>query len=119
MSKSTVQFVDLRGNLKDTRAQQASTDFCAPKLNLLAHAQCLEIGIGSQCGGHGVCGGDRVRVQVMGGSETPSPLSPLTEAELKHLSQDELAQGYRLACQCYPNEASLELRVEAKITVGY
>jgi ferredoxin len=122
MGKSMIHFVDL----KDPSHKRASTDFCEPKLNLLAHAQCLEIGIGSQCGGHGICGGDRVRVQVLGGSETQStlsatlsaPLSPPTEAELKHLSPKELAEGYRLACQCYPNEASLELKIDASITLG-
>lgn len=118
MGKSRIHFVDF----KDPSHKRASTDFCEPKLNLLAHAQCLEIGIGSQCGGHGICGGDRVRVQVLGGSETQcplsAPLSPPTEAELKHLSPEELAQGYRLACQCYPNEASLELQIDASITLG-
>lgn len=113
MGQSMIHFVDF----KDPSRKPASTDFCEPKLNLLAHAQCLEIGIGSQCGGHGICGGDRVRVRVLGGAGNKAPLSPPTEAELKHLSPKELALGYRLACQCYPNEASLELQIEASITL--
>jgi ferredoxin len=92
-----------------------STDFCEPQLNLLAHAQALEIGIGSRCGGHGICGGDRIRIQVRSGQEQSQPLSAPTEAEQAHLSPDELAQGWRLACQCYPNEKGLHLEVEALI----
>ncbi len=77
----------------------AQIDFIDSNLNLLAHAQTVELEIGSRCGGHGKCGGDRV--QILDGSTVP--LSALTEAEHKILTTDEIKKGYRLACQCFPN----------------
>ncbi len=71
---------------------------CYQNLNLLAHAQMEELEIGSRCGGHGICGGDRIQVLV-----EPTKLSPITEAEREHLSLLELSQGWRLACQCWPS----------------
>ena len=91
---------------RDRLAPVATIDFVEPNLNLLAHAQTIELQIGSRCGGHGVCGGARVRI-VEG-----APLSEITEAERNHLTTDELARGYRLACQCFPNSADVSLRVE-------
>ncbi|MFN7685320.1 MAG: 2Fe-2S iron-sulfur cluster-binding protein [Oligoflexia bacterium] len=88
------------------------TDFCEPNLNLLAHAQALELNIGSRCGGHGICGGDKVRVTLSQLQSLGQSVSPLTAAEKEHLSQKELESGYRLACQCYPNSSELELQVE-------
>lgn len=87
-------------------AGAATVDFVEPNLNLLAHAQTLELDVGSRCGGHGVCGGDRIR--VLGAP----PLSEITEAERRHLSEAELAAGLRLACQCFPNDSAISLRVE-------
>lgn len=84
----------------------ATVDFVESNLNLLAHAQTLELEVGSRCGGHGICGGDRIR--ILG---TP-PLSEITEAERRHLSEAELAAGIRLACQCFPNDSAIALRVE-------
>lgn len=66
------------------------------RLNLLAHAQMIELEIGSECGGHGHCGGDRVRLARGARVSAPSP------EEREHLSAEELAQGWRLACQCFP-----------------
>ena len=83
-------------------------DCVEPNLNLLAHAQMIELAVGSRCGGHGKCGGDRVRIL----SGSVGALSPLTESEGIHLSTDEIAQGYRLACQCFPSDASSVLLVE-------
>lgn len=79
-------------------------------LNLLGHAQCLELELGSQCGGHGKCGKDRVLVQ----NQTALVNSP-TEAEHRLLSAEDLARGVRLACQCFPNEngCSIEVLVES------
>jgi|GEM_PF-1582206 len=78
-------------------------------LNLLAHAQCEEATLGSRCGGHGKCAGDRVRVEV----KDSDALSPPTEAERRLLPAAELARGVRLACQCFPesNEIDIEVRV--------
>ena len=80
---------------------------CYRGLNLLAHAQLEEVLVGSRCGGHGICGKDRVRVQL----DDFSKLSPPSATERKHLSLDEINAGWRLACQCFPSEDGLELRV--------
>jgi ferredoxin len=83
-------------------------DFCERQLNLLAHAQAIELEIGSRCGGHGICGGDRVKVEL-DASEREKFLSPITEDEREHLSEAELSEGWRLACQCFPNAEHLQL----------
>ena len=83
---------------------------CEPQLNLLAHAQLIELDIGSQCGGHGLCAGDRVCVSP----QDVEKLSPLTEIEREHFTAEEIARGLRLACQCFPvSGADLVLRVDA------
>jgi ferredoxin len=83
----------------------SATGFCLRGLNLLAHAQAIELDIGSECGGHGVCGRDRVRVS---GGE----VSPVTDAERRHLTAAELAAGWRLGCQCFPERDGASLRAE-------
>lgn len=65
-------------------------------LNLLAHAQMIELEVGSRCGGHGICGGDRIRV-----TGDRALFSPITAAEREHLTEGELRDGWRLACQCW------------------
>ncbi len=93
-----------------TTTHVATVDFVEPNLNLLAHAQTLELEVGSRCGGHGICGGDRIRIL------DPAPrLSRITDAERRHLTKAELAAGYRLACQCFPETVEFSLRVEIGI----
>lgn len=87
---------------------------CHGRLNLLAHAQILELEIGSECGGHGVCGGDRVRPRP----EDKAKLSPVTDEEREHLSVEELAAGWRLACQCWPVSDSLDIEAEYRTIKG-
>ena len=77
---------------------------CYRNLNLLAHAQLEEIEIGSRCGGFGECGGDRIRI-VRGGEF----LSPISNAEREHLSEAEIAEGFRLGCQTFPNSDDAEI----------
>lgn len=79
---------------------------CYKNLNLLAHAQLEETETGSQCGGHGLCGKDRIQV-----TEGIDLLSPLTPAERKHLTEAEIMNHYRLACQCWPKADGLEISV--------
>ncbi len=77
--------------------------------------------IRSDCGGKGVCGKCKVVVVDFRGS-----LSEVTEQERKHLTEDELSRGYRLACQAkivdgratifIPPESKLERRKVAGIT---
>lgn len=97
------------------RFRYPSTGLCIPVdcyrgLNLLGHAQLEELPVGSRCGGHGVCGGDRVQVPVADFDK----LSPPTESERRHLSALELSQGWRLACQCWPADDHLDLDVRAE-----
>ncbi len=56
------------------------------------------LGIASVCSGKGTCGKCKIRV-------TSGKVSPLTEQERKKLKPEEIAQGYRLACQTKPCEA--------------
>jgi len=58
---------------------------------ILEAARKLGIDITSICGGKGFCGKCRVIV-------TEGVVSPVTEAERKHLTREELESGYRLAC---------------------
>jgi ferredoxin len=78
---------------------------CFRDLNLLAHAQMLELSIGSQCGGHGRCGADRIRLS----SDDLQKVNPSTAIERHQLTSEQLRQGIRLACQCFPNENGLSI----------
>ncbi len=55
------------------------------------------------CGGRGSCG--KCQVQVLAGS------LPVTEADRRLFTQEQLSAGFRLACQAYPQEP---LRVALK-----
>jgi uncharacterized 2Fe-2S/4Fe-4S cluster protein (DUF4445 family) len=61
-------------------------------VSILTAAQQAGVGLVSICGGKGTCG--RCKVQVLEGQ-----VSPLSETEAKKLTTDEIARGYRLACQ--------------------
>ena len=113
----TVRFLTRTGSagqVADSSASKARScldvGFCERNLNLLAHAQAIELEIGSRCGGHGICGGDRVRIAALASGAS---LSPVTEAEREHLSPKELAEGWRLACQCFPESSDAAIDVEA------
>ena len=86
--------------------EENDSGLCLRGLNLLGHAQMIELSIGSQCGGHGKCGKDRVILDP----ENLAKVNPPTELERLHLGE-LLNQGFRLACQCFPNEDELKLRV--------
>ncbi len=65
----------------------------APGRTILEAVAELGIVIRSDCGGQGRCGKCRVM------AHPPEYLSPLSEAEAKSLDSEEIAAGYRLACQ--------------------
>jgi ferredoxin len=98
-------------------------DFVDRDLNLLAHAQALELDIGSRCGGHGICGADRLKIP-----RQYAPLfSKVTTTEENFFTASELAQGRRLGCQCFPewsiSEVSstvdwIDIQVESRTAVG-
>lgn len=81
---------------------------CFQSLNLLAHAQIEEQETGSECGGHGKCGKDRVLISESDRKKLNAP----TFMENRHLKPTELSAGWRLACQAFPNENDLEIVVE-------
>lgn len=61
---------------------------------IMEAAKTLGVDISSLCAGKGTCGKCKVKVQ-----KGVEGLSPPTEKELKHLSQEELSATIRLACQ--------------------
>lgn len=80
---------------------------CFQGLNLLAHAQIEEQETGSECGGHGKCGKDRVLVALHDRKKLNAP----TFVEQKFFGEDELIEGWRLACQAFPNMNDLDIEV--------
>ncbi|QRN83423.1 DUF4445 domain-containing protein [Chloroflexota bacterium] len=75
--------------------------------SLLAAAQQAGIALAAVCGGVGVCGSCQVRL-------ISGTLSPLTAAEKKAFTPEELANGWRLACQAFPlNNIKLEIPPES------
>ena len=63
-------------------------------ITIMEVARALGVDISSLCGGKGTCGKCQVKVQKGG-----EGLNPLTEREMKYLSEDEVKAGIRLACQ--------------------
>ncbi len=68
---------------------------CHDNESLLACAQRVGVGISNVCGGKGTCRSCRVR--VLSGT-----VSEPTSGELEEFSPQELRDGWRLACQAYP-----------------
>ncbi len=82
--------------------------YCFKSLNILGHAQIEEVTTGSQCGGHGKCGRDLIQIDK--GSQ--KLVNPPNEIEKQFLTPEDLDQGIRLACQAFPNQDDLELKVK-------
>jgi uncharacterized 2Fe-2S/4Fe-4S cluster protein (DUF4445 family) len=81
-------------------------DQCPAERSLLECAHQSGIDLISLCGGQGVCG--KCKVQIAAGE-----VSEPTQKEEEMLSPEARAQGYRLACQTYP-ESDLILNVPAE-----
>jgi len=79
------------------------SEVCWQGLNLLGHAQMIELFLGSKCGGHGECGADRIRLCP----DDQKKVNPPNAIEREFLSEAELTSGLRIACQCFPNEDGL------------
>lgn len=82
------------------------------QLNILAHTQLLEFPTGSRCGGHGVCGADLIRIPI---EVQKKFFNEPREKELEHLSEQERADGLRLACQCFINKVDPHTEVNIEI----
>lgn len=83
---------------------------CFQSLNILAHAQIEECETGSECGGHGKCGKDRVIIVESDRKKLNAPTLP----EKKFFTADEIENGWRLACQAFPNEDAMEMEVSLR-----
>jgi ferredoxin len=88
---------------------------CLRGLNLLAHAQMIELPTGSRCGGHGKCGADRVILDP----ESQKQVNPPSPIERHQLSPEELSRGLRLACQTFPGADGLSIRVLLDSTIEW
>lgn len=62
------------------------------------------------CGGKGNCGKCKIRL-LSGNLE-------VTASDQKHFSEEELAQGYRLACRAYPTE-DIEISMDTQDESGF
>ena len=66
-------------------------------ISIFDAAKALGIDLSSLCGGKGTCGKCKVKIE-----EGIEGLKPPTEQELKHITEEEIEAGYRLACQAVP-----------------
>ncbi len=62
--------------------------------SVMEAAKLGKITLPHKCGGHGSCGTCKVLV------ESKTDLSVPSKMELRHLTEEKLTMGYRLACQC-------------------
>lgn len=83
---------------------------CYQSLNLLAHAQMEELETGSECGGHGKCGKDRIVIVEVDRKKLNAP----TFHEARILTADQIQNGWRLACQAFPNEDGMNIEVSLR-----
>lgn len=105
----TVKFTRIPGpEGTETPHETHDCGYTLQGLNLLGHAQLIDLFIGSECGGQGRCGKDRVRIA----QQDRQHFNPPTDIERRHLGEARLADGWRLACQCYPARDGLEVTVE-------
>ena len=74
--------------------------------SLLEFARELGVGIASVCGGQGTCG--KCKVQIRSGTA-----SPPTSRDKRFFTEEQLAAGWRLACQTYPT-GDLKVTVPAE-----
>jgi uncharacterized 2Fe-2S/4Fe-4S cluster protein (DUF4445 family) len=64
-----------------------------PGVTAMKAAQALGVDISSLCAGQGKCG--KCKVRILG---DPGTVSEPTDIEMKHLSEEEIREGLRLAC---------------------
>jgi ferredoxin len=79
------------------------------QLNILAHAQILELDLMSRCGGQAACGTCRVILKS-------GELSKIREEEKKLLTKIK-KEGIRLACQAFPESEEVIVEVPNKESV--
>jgi len=78
--------------------------------SILIAAQEAGIGLAAVCGGIGVCGACRIRL-------VSGVLSEIGEAEANFFSQEDMVNGWRLACQAFPrSDLKIEVPPESLLT---
>jgi uncharacterized 2Fe-2S/4Fe-4S cluster protein (DUF4445 family) len=83
-----------------------------PGQTLLDAARQAGVELNALCGGEGWCHGCKVRVR------DEAALSPVTRSERGALTREQLADGFRLACQAKPRGAvTVEIPPESLVTV--
>ena len=83
MDKVAVRFQPQRAEIAVDRGQ-----------TVMEAAKLGKITLSHKCGGHGSCGTCKVLV------ESKTDLSMPTKMEHRHLTEEKMTMGYRLACQC-------------------
>lgn len=91
------EMIILEGEQTSEKSDVIQTAGFTPGCSLLKIM--LEAGVLAEhpCNGRGTCGKCRVRV-------VKGKLHPVSETERNHLTEDEVKEGIRLACQVYPQE---------------
>lgn len=75
-------------------------------ITLLEAAQSLNIGIENQCGGEGLCG--KCKAKIEEGNEN---LSELSNSEDELLNKEEKKKGYRLLCQAKAKSNKIQVKI--------
>ncbi len=107
-----IQFKQLKDQAQETLGDPRETLVlqtpCLGNLNLLGHVQLEAFQLGSECGGHGVCGKDLVLIDPTLQKQT---LNPPTGIEKEKITPKKLIAGWRLSCQAFPQKDDLEIEV--------
>lgn len=95
LKEELLHWVESHGSYKVSFEPMGKKGKFSSDQSLLNMSRRLKINLTTTCGGNGLCG--RCKVQIIEGEATP-----LTQKELEELTEKEVQEGYRLACQTYP-----------------
>lgn len=119
LKEELLHWVESHGTYKVSFEPMGKKGKFSSDQSLLNMTRRLKINLTTTCGGNGLCG--RCKVHIVEGESTP-----LTQKELEELTEKEVQDGYRLACQTYPlsdlivNVPSSSLSIsERTLTDGY
>jgi len=98
-----------RGEIRVTFQPGGRSVFVLPGTLLLEAAGRAGLALENPCGGRGTCG--KCRVRILEGD------CPASDAAGRVLTAGQLAQGYRLACQCYiRHPLTVEIPPESRLS---
>lgn len=95
LKEELLHWVESQGSYKVSFEPMSKKGKFTSGQSLLNMTRRLDINLMTTCGGNGLCG--RCKVQIIEGEA-----SPLTKKELEELTEKEINEDYRLACQTYP-----------------